>query len=179
MVDDPATGPDAFKLQCAKCEKSCQLKNPSKWHTQDHTDEACPVACARRDAARPSKHQLTYVLTLLLFVYPSSLTDDVFGCSGCSGLSSMEQFSMEHFLCSPEQAEVFKTNVVKAMITGCVPFSFVENTFFQDALQSVGVSPLTRREVGGCYLDRIFAAEQEMSSGALAECDYICTSSDA
>jgi hypothetical protein len=85
---------------------------------------------------------------------------------------------MEQFSCSHEQAEQFKMSIVKAMITGCVPFTFVENEYFRDAMRLVGVKPLSRKEVGGSYIDRIFEAEQEASTSVLETCEYICASSD-
>lgn len=62
---------------------------------------------------------------------------------------------MKTFACSPEQAEDFKVNLVKAMVTGCVPFAFVENEYMKQAMQSVGIKPPSRKELGGSYLDRI------------------------
>jgi hypothetical protein len=85
---------------------------------------------------------------------------------------------MKTFACSPEQAEDFKVNLVKAMVTGCVPFAFVENEYMKQAMQSVGIKPPSRKELGGSYLDRIFKADCENSVSMLAECEFICASSD-
>lgn len=91
---------------------------------------------------------------------------------------SDRQKTMDTFTCSPEQAEEFKVNMVKAMVTGCVPFAFVENEHMKQAMRAVGVTPLSRKEVGGSYLDRIFQEESLTSASMLAECQYICASSD-
>lgn len=85
---------------------------------------------------------------------------------------------MQTFTCSPEQAEEFKVNMVKAMVTGCVPFAFVENEYMKQAMRSVGAKPPSRRGVAGSYLDCIFEAENDNSTRAHSECQYTCASSD-
>lgn len=85
---------------------------------------------------------------------------------------------MAQFGCSPEQAEEYKVNMVKALVTGCVPFAFVENAFFKQAMLTVGVQPPSKKQVAGSYLDRIFEAEQELSLDTIANCEYLCCSSD-
>jgi hypothetical protein len=69
-------------------------------------------------------------------------------------------------------------NCVKGLVTGCVPFAFVENEFIQRAMRSVGVQPPSRKQLGGSYLDRIFEADAENSLSMLAETEFICASSD-
>jgi hypothetical protein len=63
--------------------------------------------------------------------------------------------AMKTFVCTPEQAEEFKMNFVKGLVTGCVPFAFVENELLHRAMRSVGVQRPSRKQLGGSYLDRI------------------------
>jgi hypothetical protein len=67
-VDDPSVHPDAFKLQCSDCGQSCQLRNPSKWHTKDHTTQVCQAAVAKKNAAKPSMTYSPAFMRVLLNV---------------------------------------------------------------------------------------------------------------
>lgn len=88
------------------------------------------------------------------------------------------QASMANFALPEQSAEQFRVNIVKALVTGNVPFAFVENSFFKAACGCVGVEPISRKQVAGPYLDAIFAEEQSFSRELLDEVDYLPGASD-
>lgn len=55
VVDDASVHVDAFKLVCKSCGQGCQLGNPSKWHTKDHTADTCRAAQVKRAATISSE----------------------------------------------------------------------------------------------------------------------------
>jgi hypothetical protein len=63
---------------------------------------------------------------------------------------------MNNFAASKDQLEAFVNNLVKAMATGCIPFTFVENEYLRRAASSVGVKLPSRKEVAGTLVDSIF-----------------------
>jgi hypothetical protein len=55
--------------------------------------------------------------------------------------------TMKTFACSLEQAEDFKVNLVKVMVTGCVLFTFEANEDMKQGMQSVGTKIPSRKEL--------------------------------
>lgn len=66
----------------------------------------------------------------------------------------------------------------KAMVTGCISFNFVENDYFRQALASLGMPPLTRKQVAGQYLDALSQDDGAEMKESIAKMDYPAGSSD-
>lgn len=91
---------------------------------------------------------------------------------------SATQPTMAQFACSDVQAENFRVNMVKAMVTANIPFAFADNKYFHAACGNVGVEALSRKEVAGPYLDSICAEQQSFSRELIKTVDYLPGSSD-
>lgn len=68
--------------------------------------------------------------------------------------------------------------LVKAMVTSCVPMSFVENQFLKQAAEVVGVTLPSRRTVASTVLDDIFQDTQTFTKASITDMDYPCGASD-
>jgi hypothetical protein len=60
---------------------------------------------------------------------------------------SLCQRGVESFTVSHTQAEQFVRHMVKAIVTGNVPFTFIENQYLVQACQSVGIQLPKRRQL--------------------------------
>jgi hypothetical protein len=85
---------------------------------------------------------------------------------------------VQRFGVTKEQEEDFKMCLVKAMVTSCIAFNFAENGYLAKALAILGMTPLTRKQVAGTYLDQIAAGEQEWSRKAIESMEYPPGASD-
>jgi hypothetical protein len=129
LVGEDETKP--FQLCCRKCGASCQLENPTKC-ISDHSQSACD-----RQLKKSAK-----------------------GGARTAGLASqyasVRGAGMNTFAASKDQQETFIDNLVKAMVTNCIPFTFTENEYLRRAAASVGVQLPSRKVVAGTLLDRTF-----------------------
>jgi hypothetical protein len=64
------------------------------------------------------------------------------------------------------------------MVTSCISFNFVVNEFLHQAFASIGMQPMTRKQVSGKFLDELAAEDQECSQAAIATTDFPAGSSD-
>jgi hypothetical protein len=69
---------------------------------------------------------------------------------------------------SKDQQETFIDNLVRAMATNCIPFTFIENEYLRRAAASVGVQLPSRKVVAGTLLDRIFEGSVTFSMDRIA-----------
>jgi hypothetical protein len=68
--------------------------------------------------------------------------------------------------------------LTKALVSGCVPFAFVENTHLQEALAVVGLKAPTRKQVAGRLLDEIAAETEAFSLDKVAAMEHPVGASD-
>jgi hypothetical protein len=150
LVGEDETKP--FQLCCRKCGASCQLGNPAKWNS-DHSQSAC-------DRLKKSVQG----------------GDRTAGQASQSGSASGA--GMDTFAASKNQQEAFIDNLVKAMATSCIPFTFIENEYLRRAAASVGVQLPSRRIVSGTLLDRIFEESVTFSTDRIASMEHPAGASD-
>jgi hypothetical protein len=148
-LEDAADANTPFRLICKRCGQSCQLRNPAKWH-RDH--KVCGNSAGiRYSAERPST---------------SKLSDP-----------KMKQSELQNFMMTPDQIFQFCRLFVKGMVTACVPFTFVMNSFIQEALGMLGVK-LNRKDVAGPLLDAICKEQEGWDRSMIADLDYPFGASD-
>jgi hypothetical protein len=142
-----------FQLCCCRCGASCQLRNIAKWHS-GHSQTACD----------------------------KQLTRSATGGARTPGLASRDASAsgagMDNFAASKDQQEAFVDNLVKAMATGCIPFTFVENEYLRRDASSVGAKVPSRKEVAGTLLDRIFEETVLFSEDRVSSMDHPAGASD-
>jgi hypothetical protein len=85
---------------------------------------------------------------------------------------------IQAFGCTHDQEQAFKQLFMKALVTSCISFNFVENGYLVKAFKVLGMSGLTRKEVSGPLLDQLAEENAELASASLAEADFIAGSSD-
>jgi hypothetical protein len=64
-------------------------------------------------------------------------------------LAGCKRQAVQAFGVTAKQEEEFKENFFKAMVTSCMAFNFVENEYLRKAFASLGMAPMTRKEVSG------------------------------
>ena len=74
------------------------------------------------------------------------------------------------------QQKQFKEMVFKAMVTSCIPFDFVENSYIKKAFGVFGVSPLTRKQISGRMLDDLEADTQAATATDVRSGRIMCAS---
>jgi uncharacterized membrane protein YebE (DUF533 family) len=57
--------------------------------------------------------------------------------------------SMAELAANAQQKEAFIDELVKAMATSCIPFTFMENSYLNEAAQAPGVELPSRRALAG------------------------------
>jgi hypothetical protein len=85
---------------------------------------------------------------------------------------------VQRFGATDAQAEEFKLNLVKAMAVSCIPFNFASNEYLHRAMAVVGISPISRKQVAGKYLDGIAADEIVLTRDTIEAMDFPSTASD-
>jgi hypothetical protein len=72
------------------------------------------------------------------------------------------QLDIQSFTASKVQVERFTTSLVKAIVTGNVPFSFVENRHLVEAFSSVGMPVISRKQLAHKWVPLL--AQEAMTS---------------
>lgn len=79
---------------------------------------------------------------------------------------------------TPQQNESFVRNLVMACITGCIPFTFVENPYLKEAAKVIGVTLPSRKQLSTTVLDNAFKDIKTADADLLAKLRYFDASSD-
>lgn len=75
--------------------------------------------------------------------------------------------TLRGFTATRSQQDVFSENIVKAIITANLPFSFIENEYLVKAAASVGVTLPSRKQLAGPVLDKVFEESQDFTLASL------------
>jgi hypothetical protein len=86
--------------------------------------------------------------------------------------------NINNLMCTTQHQQQFIENIGKGMITGNVPFTFVENEFIMKAAAVFDVKMPRAKTVAGPLLDRILADQQLLSAEAMSGADYVCGTSN-
>jgi hypothetical protein len=127
-----------FQLLCRKCNQSCQLGNPAKWHS-GHKESAYKDRAAK---LRPAGELHALPLESLWHgsidgPISTGVWHATYQHKGCMRrCSSIRNFAtansgMGSFVANQQQQADFVDNLIKAMATGCVPFAFMENEYLK------------------------------------------------
>jgi hypothetical protein len=79
----------------------------------------------------------------------------------------LNQRSVATFNLSKAQVDRFTTCLVKAIVTGNIAFSFVENPHMIEAMTSVGVPPITRKQLADRYIPSLAEAANVATAATL------------
>lgn len=85
---------------------------------------------------------------------------------------------MNSFAVSKAQIEKVTKCLVKAIVTGNVAFSFVENPHLVEALTTLGVPPITRKQLADKWVPALAAEASVATAQTLAQAELIDASSD-
>jgi hypothetical protein len=85
---------------------------------------------------------------------------------------------MDRYVASEAQATAFVDNLVKGIITGQVPFQFIENDFVKAAGRAVGFDLPSAKALAAPLLDKILAEQHTFTSTMLQDIDYLGGTSD-
>jgi hypothetical protein len=86
--------------------------------------------------------------------------------------------TVQQFGSTWSQQGQFAELIFKAIVTSCIPFNFVENSYLQKAFSVFGMQGMTRKHVSGKKLDGLSANEEASMVAKLANEDYPAGSSD-
>jgi hypothetical protein len=75
-------------------------------------------------------------------------------------LAGRKRQAVQAFGVTQKQEEVFKDNFFQALVTSCIAFNFVENEYLYKAFASLGMSPMTRKDVSGRRLRDLTAKDK-------------------
>jgi hypothetical protein len=118
---DPQDLDGPFELRCRHCNQTCQLGNPSKWFKQ-HSG-----SCKGSNPV------------------PGSTQSAV----GSGPFKKATAQPMKQLGSTAQQQQESKDLFFKAMVTSCIPFTFVENGYLQRAFAAFGVT--TSASLGQCW----------------------------
>jgi hypothetical protein len=93
-------------------------------------------------------------------------------------LAGRKRQAVQAFGVTAKQEEEFKENFFKAMVTSCVAFNFVENEYLRKAFASLGMAPMTRKEVSGRRLQDLTQKDRLDTRTLINSMDYPAGSSD-
>lgn len=79
---------------------------------------------------------------------------------------------------TPQQNESFVRSLVMACITGCIPFTFIENPHLIEAAKAIGVTLPSRKVLSTTVLDAAFKDIQTATDDQLSKLKYIDAASD-
>lgn len=79
---------------------------------------------------------------------------------------------------TPQQNESFVRSLVMACITGCIPFTFMENPHLKEAAKVIGVTLPSRKQLSTTVLDKAFKDIKTADQELLAKLRYFDASSD-
>jgi hypothetical protein len=111
-----------FRLVCKNCGKNFELRNPAKWY-QEH--KACTVGRGVRYSMRRASTSTTA---------PEDVDVELL-------VPKRAQTELQCFMMTPAQIFQWCTLLVKGMVTSCIPFTFVMNTYIQLALAMLAMLP--------------------------------------
>jgi hypothetical protein len=86
--------------------------------------------------------------------------------------------TLQSFTISKSQSEAFKTEILKAIITGGVSFAFVENEHMKKAAKMVGIDLPSRKALSGSMIHALFDDTQRATKQSIADMDFPAGASD-
>jgi hypothetical protein len=123
------------------------MKNPANfWQTHKKT---CPTAEPGSEITREQVN--------------SSLTT-----SAVRRLTDSTQRGVQTFTLSASQIDSFTSGIVKAIVTGNIAFTFVENPHLMDAMSAVGVPTISRKQLANLWIPKL-AEEASVATVATLE----------
>jgi hypothetical protein len=91
---------------------------------------------------------------------------------------SNRSMKVHSFGVTPGQEEAFKKEFVKAIVSSCISFNFVENEHHGNAFAKPCMKPLTRKKVSGKMLDELDPDNIATLQESIQTTDYPAGSSD-
>jgi hypothetical protein len=123
------------------------MRNPANfWQTHKQT---CPTAEPGSEITREQVN--------------SSLTT-----SAVRRLTDSTQRGVQTFTLSASQIDSFTSGIVKAIVTGNIAFTFVENPHLMDAMSAVGVPTISRKQLANLWIPKL-AEEASVATVATLE----------
>jgi hypothetical protein len=175
----------SFSLQCASCNKEFSLKNPSNfWQTHK---KACFVAERGSELKRGECCFVEASIAKLEDVCEAiychhRVAEEVKRSKGSaltiSTLQQQKQPGIASFTLSKAQIEKATTCIVKAIVTGNVAFSFVENPHLMEAMTTLGMPTITRRQLADRWIPRLADEATVATADILAQAPLVDASSD-
>jgi hypothetical protein len=140
-------GDGSFSLRCATCHKAFSMKNPANfWQSHKKT---CPVA---ERGSEITREQVNSSLTI----------------SAVRRLKESSQRGVETFTLSRSQIDKFSSGIVKAIVTGNIAFTFVENPHLMEAMSAIGVPTISRKQLTNRWIPKL-AEEASLATEATLE----------
>jgi hypothetical protein len=95
-----------------------------------------------------------------------------------SAVRQQKQPGVASFTLSKPQIEKVTTCIVKAIVTGNIAFSFVENPHLIEAMTTLGMPTITRRQLADRWIPKLAEEATVATAAILAQAPLVDASSD-